>query len=57
MFSQSHEGFSELEYSQMIYLLVGFLSSIDIKGKVAPVNPKKLSAVFKCLATSSHCIL
>ena len=47
--------FSELEHSQMIYLLVGFLSDIDIKRKIA--NPKKPSVVCKCLATSSDCIL
>ena len=49
------EELSELELSQMIYLLVVFLSDIDIKWKIA--DPKKPSVVCKCLATSSHCIL
>ena len=35
--------FSELELSQMIYLLVVFLSDIDIKWKIA--DPKKSSVV------------
>lgn len=48
VFSQPHEIFSKVEHSRVIWLLVSFLSGIDIRGQVAPVHPKNPSMVREC---------